>query len=214
MPVRSIARAEVIDLLKTTAISWSRDKVPRLGASLAFYTMLSLAPMLVVVMSIAGMVFGKKAAEGQIVWQIQDLVGSQGATAIQNLLEDARRPSTGALATAVGLITLFLGATAVINELRDALNTIWQVKPPETQTTLRTVIVEVRNQLFSFAMVLGVGFFLLVSLAANAWVAAAGQYVTAFIQTPPWLLELINSTASFLVIAALFAILYKSIPAV
>jgi membrane protein len=214
MPVRSIARAEVIDLLKTTAISWSRDKVPRLGASLAFYTMLSLAPMLVVVMSIAGMVFGKKAAEGQIVWQIQDLVGSQGATAIQNLLEDARRPSTGALATAVGLITLFLGATAVINELRDALNTIWQVKPPETQTTLRTVLVEVRNRLFSFAMVLGVGFFLLVSLAANAWVAAAGQYVTAFIQTPPWLLELINSTASFLVIAALFAILYKSIPAV
>ena len=84
MPVRStIARAEVIDLLKTTAISWTRDKVPRLGASLAFYTMLSLAPMLVVVMSVAGIVFGQKAAQGQIVWQIQDLVGPQGAMAIQ-----------------------------------------------------------------------------------------------------------------------------------
>jgi membrane protein len=111
---------ELIFLLKETAGGWSDDNIARLGAALAFYTLLSLAPLLVVVVAVAGIAYGKQAAQGQIFWQIRDLVGSEGARAIQGLLEGAYKPGTGALATGLGVLTLALGASSVVGELREA----------------------------------------------------------------------------------------------
>ena len=207
-----LRRSDVVTLVKTTITGWSADKVPRLGASLAFYTILSLAPMIVVVLAVAGMVFGRQAAQGELMWQIEDLVGHQGALAIQNIIEGARSPVTGAAATALGLLTLFVGSTAAVNELRDALNTVWHVPGDTRYSGWRSLIGEARNRLFSFAIIVGVGFFLLVSLLVNAWVAAAGPHLGAILPAPGWLIEFVNSAVSFVVIAFVFAVLYKALP--
>lgn len=209
----ALGQSEAATLVKSTLLAWNNDRIPRLGASLAFYTVLSLAPMLVVVLGIAGLVFGHRAAQGQLVWQIQDLVGYEAAHVIQSIIQDARQPASGVIAAIAGIITLMLGASAVVNELRDALNTIWHVQSP-SRSGWRVITTEIRNRLLSFAIVLAVGFFLVVSLAANAWVSAAGAYFSALLPAPEWLLQFINSTASFLVVAFLFAVLYKTLPAV
>jgi membrane protein len=210
--VGAVARSEFATLVKSTILKCNKDRVQRLGASLAFYTVLSLAPMIVVVLAIAGAVFGRQAAQGQLAWQIRDLVGPQGALAIQGVIDDARRPVTGITATIIGLITLFFGASAVVNELRDALNIIWNVTPTEHSSGWRSFLHEVRNRLFSFAMVLGVGFFLIVSLAVNAFVTATGAYVNSLLPVPPALLQFMDAVFSFAVIAVVFAVLYKLLP--
>src|SRR5438876_3599474 len=146
--------ASTWELLRDTAKEWWDDNAPRLGASLAFYTLLSLAPLLVVVTAIAGLTFGKEAAEGQLVNEIQDLVGLQGAQAIQTMLANAQEPTTGVLATLVSLVMLLLGATGVFSELQDALNIVWEV---ETQRP-SGVWAAIRDRFFSFVMVLTIGF--------------------------------------------------------
>src|SRR5258706_10593123 len=118
---------ELLTLFRKSVIECIDDNVPRLGASLSFYTLMSLAPLLVVVVAIAAIAYGRQAAQGQLFWQIRDLVGPDGARAIQGVLEGAYKPGTGALATALGLLTLAFGASSVVGELRDALNTIWHV---------------------------------------------------------------------------------------
>jgi len=118
---------ELLGVFKETVNDWVNDRAPRLGASLAFYTLLSLAPLLVVIVGVAGMVYGREAAQGQLVWQIQGLVGSDGARAIQGLVQDAYKPGAGVIATLLGFLTLAFGASSVVVELRDALNTIWHV---------------------------------------------------------------------------------------
>ncbi len=206
------AVSEFTALAKDTIVKCNQDRVPRLGASLAFYTVLSLAPMVVVVLAVAGAVFGRQAAQGQLAWQIQDLVGARGAMAIQGIIDDARRPDAGVTATIIGLITLFLGAGAVVNELRDALNTIWDVPSNDHVSGWRSALYDVRDRIFSFAMVIGVGFFLLVSLAVNAFAAAAGSYLNSLLSAPPAMLQFMDSLLSFAVTAILFAVLYKLLP--
>jgi membrane protein len=144
--------------MKETVGAWNDDNIPRLGAALAFYTLLSLAPLLVVVVAIAGIAYGKQAAEGQLFWQIRDLVGPEGARAIQGLLEGAYKPGTGALATGLGLLTLAFGASSVVGELREALNTIWHVPVSSNSLGYSSVLALVKGRLYSFALVLGVGF--------------------------------------------------------
>src|SRR5690348_14144359 len=117
------------NLLTTTASKWSDDKAPRLGAALAYYTVFSIAPLLIIVIGIAGLVFGEQAAEGAIVQQISGLVGGQSAAAIQTMLANARTPSSGGLATILGIVTLLIGASGLFGQLQDALNTIWGVEP-------------------------------------------------------------------------------------
>ena len=207
-------RGEAYELVKSTFAGWNNDKVPRLGAALAFYTVLSLAPMTVVILAVGGWILGNQAAQGQLVWQFQDLVGAQGARTIQSIIQDARQPAAGAIATTLGLIAVFFGATAVVNELRDDLNTIWGVSPNEHISGWRSLLAQVRYRLFSFAMVVGVAFFLLVSLTINAWLAAAGAFLSEVLPAPAPLIEFGNSCASFLVIAFVFAVLYKTLPAV
>src|ERR1019366_6195274 len=131
-----LRRTEIGALLRQTVNAWIDDNAQRLGASLAFYTLLSLAPLLIVVVAVAALAFGQKAAQGQLIWEIQDLVGTEGAQAIQGLIQSAYKPATGTTATVLGVLTLVFGASAVVVELRDALNTIWHV-PAATFSSLR-----------------------------------------------------------------------------
>jgi membrane protein len=204
--------SQISALLNTTWKNCFIDRVPRLGASLAFYTVLSLAPLLVVVIAVAGLVFGREAAIGQVVWQIQDLVGDEGAQVVSVLLTSAHKPRSGSIAAILGLLTLFFGASAVVAELRDALNTIWNVPAKEECSPLRSVLSVLRDRTLAFAMVMGIGFLLLVSLAINAALAALGGSFKFYLPTSEWLLQTVNFCVSFVVIGFLFAMIYKVLP--
>jgi len=195
-------------LMSATYVKWMEDHAQRMGAALAFYTVFSLAPLLLIVIAIAGSVFGQEAAEGQIIGQIQGFVGEDSAKAIQGMLENAREPSTGLIATAFALVTLLFGATGVFAQLQDALNTIWGV---EAQPGLG-IIQTLKDRFISFVAVLGSGFLLLVSLVLSAGLAAVGNTLEGVLPAPGAILEAINFLVSFVVITLLFAMIYKLIP--
>ena len=186
--------------------------VPRLGAALAFYTMLSLAPLLVVVIAVAGWAFGREAAIGQLVWQIEDLAGHEGAQVVQALLTAAHKPASGSIAAILGILTLFVGASSAIAELRDALNTIWNVPAKKSCGLMKSVLATLKDRTLAFAMVLGIGFLLLVSLAINAALAALGGYFQYYLPANEWILQSANFLISFFVITLLFALIYKVLP--
>lgn len=210
--VPKVTLADLRDLVKDTVTGWIEDNAPRLGAALAFYTLLSIAPTIIVVIAVAGMAFGQKAAEGRLIWEMQDLIGYQGALAIQGLLKSAHTSQSGGLATILGLVTLVFGATGVVNELRDALNTIWHVPPRPDANTWQNLLTWARVRVFSFGVVVGIGFLLMVSLVVNAWLAAVGRFFDSVLPLPEWVLQTAYTLFSFAVIAVLFAILYKVLP--
>ncbi|MBA3660060.1 MAG: YihY/virulence factor BrkB family protein [Gemmatimonadales bacterium] len=199
---------ELGSLFKDALSGWWNDNVPRLGAALAYYTLFSLAPILIVAIAIAGFFFGREAVRGEIVGQIQDLVGFESAKAVQSMLEGASKPSQGALATVIGGLTFFIGATGAFLELQGALDAIWRVKPKEG-AGLRELLVQ---RLVSFGLVIGVGFLLLVSLVISAALAALNKYMGALV---PGLTELwlgLNVLVSLGVVTLLFAMVYKFLP--
>lgn len=195
-------------LVKAAVAEWSEDKVPRLGAALAFYSVLSLAPLLLIAIAIAGLVFGAEAARGQLVGQIRELVGPEGALAIEAMLANAPKHGAGVVATAVGLATLLYGASGVFGQLQDALNTIWEVEPG----TGRGVWGFLKDRFLSFSMVLGTGFLLMVSLVLSTALAAAGKFFGGFL--PGWApaLQVVDLGVTFGVITLLFAMIYKYLP--
>ena len=205
---------EIASLIRATVQNWQTDRGPRLGAALAYYMALSLAPTVVIVLAVAGWAFGTRAAEGRLVWQIQGLVGQEGAKAIQAVIEGANRPSRGLAATLLGLVTLFLGATAVVNELRDSLNTIWRVPDDSSCSTGRTIFNLVKDRFLSFALVLGVGLLLLASLILNVWISGAAKFLRTVAIPPQALVRTADWVVSFLVIAALVAFIFKVLPQV
>ena len=211
-PLKSFRWCDIQALLAESFNGWSKHKAPRLGASLAFYTLLSITPLLLVAVGIAGMVFGHNAAEGDLVWQIQNLVGTAGADGIRALLEGARNTTHGIVATLLGLLTLFFGASGVLIELRDALNTIWEVPAPELTGNLARIKSFFQERLFSFALVLAIGFLLLVSLAVNAWIAALRSLSISVAPMYESALHVVNTIVSFVVITILFAAIYKIMP--
>jgi uncharacterized BrkB/YihY/UPF0761 family membrane protein len=154
---------EIGPLLKVAVQNWQNDRAPRMGAALAYYIALSLAPTLLILLAIAGLAFGAQAAEGRLVSQIQGLVGYDGAAAIQTMIEGARRSSGGIAATVLGLVTVFFAASAVVSELRDAMNTIWRVPEDTTSSAVRSIFNLVKERLLSFALVLASGLFLVAS---------------------------------------------------
>jgi membrane protein len=196
------------ELIKQTVSCWSEINAPRLGASLAFYTLLSIAPLLVICISIAGLVYGPKAAQEQIGAQIQGVVGTQSADAIQSLLEHASKPGSGIVAAVVGFFTLLFGASGVFGELRDSLNGVWGVKSAGS-SGLKGMIT---YRFFSFAMVLGIGFLLLVSLILSAAIAALGKFLSGALPIPEAVMHVFSILVSFLAITVLFALLYKVVP--
>ncbi|MFL6351794.1 MAG: YihY/virulence factor BrkB family protein [Bryobacteraceae bacterium] len=210
-PLKAFRWCDIKALVSESFDEWSRHKAPRLGASLAFYTLLSLTPLLLVVVSIVAMVFGQKAAQRDIVQQVQMLIGGPGAQAIRAVLQSSRNTTHGIIATLVGVVTLLFGASAVLIELQDALNTIWEVPSP-TLTGWSKVKAFVKQRLFSFAIVLAIGFLLVVSLAVSAWISVIGTFSASIFPAQETVLHILNALVSFVVITALFGAIYKVMP--
>ena len=164
----------IFALLKQTVSEWLEDRASRLGAGLAYYTAVSLAPLLIILIAIAGFVLGRQAVEGRVVAQIQGLVGKTGAEAIQAMIASASQPKAGIIATVVSIATLLFGASGVFGALQDALNTIWEVTPKPGRGMLGML----RDRFVSFTMLLGVGFLLLVALVLIAIAVAIALLVT------------------------------------
>lgn len=196
-------------LLKETFKEWQQDKVSLWAAALAYYTAFSLAPLLVIAIAIAGAVFGQEAARGEIVGQIQGLVGQQGGEAIQSMLQNTQQPgSGGVVATVVGIAALLLGASGVFGQLQEALNAIWHVQPKPG----RGMKFLIQNRFTSFAMVLVIGFLLLVSLVLSAGLAAVSAFVGHLFPNLVFAGQLLNFLISFGVVVLLFALIYKVMP--
>jgi membrane protein len=195
-------------VLKRAFAGWWDDNVPRLGASLAYYTLFAMAPILVIAIGVAGLVFGPDAVRGEVVGQIRGLVGQQGAVAVQGMLEHVAKPSSNVLATVIGVITAFLGATGAFIELQTALNAIWRVQPRPGVN----VAAFIRQRLISFGLVIGVGFLLLVSLVVSAGLAGFNNYLGKRYPALTTLWEASNVVVSLGVVTLLFAMVYKILP--
>ena len=196
------------DVLKQTVRDWSEDKAPRLGAALAYYTVFSIAPLIVIVLAVASLWLDKQAAQEQIFGQIGGLIGESGAKAISGLLQAADKPREGMVASVLAVVTLIFGATGVFVQLQDALNTIWEVKPKPG----RGIMGFVRQRILSLAMVFGIGFLLLVSLVMSAALAAAGKWFEGAMPGGEQVWHLLNFLISFVVIAAMFTLMFKYLP--
>lgn len=196
-------------LLKETFQEWNEDKVPLYAAALAYYTVFSLAPLLLIAITIAGAVFGEEAARGELVGQIQGLVGQEGAAAIQTMIENTQKPgSGGTIASIIGVVTLLLGASGVFGQLQEALNAVWEVKPNPKQGWKSFL----QSRFLSFAMVLVIGFLLLVSLVLSAVLAGVGTFFGGLVPGYAAVGQLLNFLISFAVITVLFASIYKFLP--
>lgn len=196
-------------LIKQVGISWLDDYVPSMGAALAYYTIFSLAPLLLIVISVAGLVFGEDAARGEIQAQLQDLMGDRGASALQDLLASVREPAEGLTGTAVGLVLLFFGATTMFAELQDALDRIWRVPGRLRKSGWLTLV---RARLMAFAMVLAVGFLLIVSLATSAMLATVSRRLEPVFSGWQAVVEAGDAIGGFLLVAFMFGLIYKVMP--
>ena len=208
----SIPLREVGPLLRLTVRYWYTDRAPRMGAAMAYYMALSLAPSLVIMLAIAGFAFSAKTAQGGLIWQIRQMVGPDGARLIQTIVEGAHRSHHGIAATVLGLFTLFFGATAALNELRDDLNTVWQIPDDPTWSHARSAYNVIKDRLLSLAIVLGAGLYLLASLALNLWVSAADRYLNPAADPHRFLTHTTEWLVSFVAITVLFALIFKLMP--
>ncbi len=200
---------QIFRLLKEAASAWVDDYAPSMGAALSYYTLFSLAPLLIIVIAVAGMVFGQEAAQGEIVAQLRGIMGEEGAVAVEGMLKAAREPAKGVVATIVGIATLLLGATAIFGELQSALDRIWRVPAPKEESGIWHLL---RTRLLSFGLVLGLGFLLVVSLVVSAMLAAFGKWWGGWFQGWDVFLEILNFVVSFGIFTLLFAMIYKIMP--
>lgn len=188
------------------AFEWNEDKAPRMAAALAFYTVFSLAPIVIIAVTVAGIVFGREAALSEVYNQAQLLIGKDGVAAIRLLVEHAPDRPKSTMATIVGLATMFFAATGAFTELKDSLNTIWEVQPKPGLGLWEMA----QARFLSFAMVLIIGFFMVVSLMASAMLAAMSEQLT--LQSPGLVAQAGHQAISFLLVALLFALIYKVMP--
>ena len=198
-------------LVQRVSTSWIDDYAPSMGAALAFYTMFSLAPLLLIVISVAGLVFGQDAARGEIAAQLQSLMGKRGASAVQDLLASVQQPAEGTAATVLGLVLLFVGATSVFGELQNSLDRIWRAPVRDKVAGWLSLV---RSRLMSFGMVMAIGFLLMVSLVASAGLAAMGRWWDTMFGGWYLLALATNAVVDFLLAAVLFALIYKVMPRV
>lgn len=199
----------ILRLLKEAFREWQNVEALQLGAALAYYTIFSLAPLLLVVIGIAGLAFGREAVQGQLVGQIQGLVGRDGGEAIQTMVANAgRHPGGGFWATILAAATTLFGATGVFTQLQTSLNHIWGVKPKPGQGIKGLL----RARALAFGMLLGIGFLLLVSLVVSAALAAVGSYVLGLLPGAKVVLEALNFLVSFAVVTLLFAMIFRFLP--
>jgi membrane protein len=199
---------EIWKLLQETFKEWRDDKASRLAAALAYYTIFSIAPLLIIVIAIAGAVFGEEAARGQIVGQIQGLVGLDGAKFLETAIKNANKPQTGAIASIISVVVLLVGATGLFTELQDAMNTIWEVKPKPG----RGINNMIRLRFLSFAMVIGIGFLLLVSLVISTILATLVTYFSNLLPGFDFVWQIANFAISFAITTVLFGLIFKVLP--
>jgi len=197
-----------LGLFKQTISEFIADKVPRLGAALAYYTIFSLAPLLLIVIAIAGLAFGHDAAQNKIFAQLHGVLGASTAEGVQEMVKNAAKPKSGTVATVLGIATLLLGASGVFGQLKDALNTIWDVKPKEG----RGIMGMIKDRFLSFAMVFGLGFLLLVSLVIDTAIAAMGKYAGNHLPGGEALWHIVELAFSFCVITVLMAGIFRLLP--
>jgi len=198
-------------LVKGAATAWVDDYAPSMGAALSYYSIFSLAPLLLIVISIAGLVFGEEAVRGQVFLELQGLLGTDASRAIEGLLISVSKPTEGVASTAIGVALLLLGATSVFGELQNALDRIWRA-PARVRTGGLWGLV--RARLLSFGMILGIAFLLMVSLVFSAAIAAAGKWWSSAFGA--WLLmaQVVNVVAGLVVTTGVFAMIYKVMPRV
>ncbi len=196
-------------MVKAAVNAWLDDYAPSMGAALSYYTLFSLAPLLLIVIAVAGMVFGRDAAQGAVLTQLSGIMGAEGATAVEGMLKVAREPAKGVLATVVGVVALLIGATAIFAELQSALDRIWRVPAPKHESGIWFLL---RTRLLSFGLVLGLGFLLMVSLVVSAALAAMGQWLGSWIQGWDVLLEIVNFAVALFIFTLLFGMIYKIMP--
>jgi membrane protein len=193
-------------VIKDAGAQWWNDKAPRLGAALAYYTVFSLAPLLVIVIAIVGLVFGQEAAQGRISEQMTSLVGPEGGKAIEAMVESASKPSSGIIGTILGIVMLVFGATALFGQLQDALDTIWDVKPKAGGGIWGFF----KARFLSFSMVMGIAFLLLVSLVISATLTALASIFGDFQAT--LIGQAITLIIDLAVVTVLFALMYRFLP--
>lgn len=196
------------NLFKQAFTEFGEDKAQRLGASLAYYTIFSLAPLLLISIAIAGLIFGREAAQGQIFGQLRGVLGPQAADTVQEMVKSAAKPKSGTIATVVGIVTLLFGAAGVFGQLKDAMNTIWNVEPKKKGG----IVTMLKDRFLSFAMVFGTGFLLLVSLVLDSAVAAAGHFVGDRLPGGEALWQGVQLVVSLAIVTLLFALIFRFLP--
>lgn len=194
--------------MKQSATEWMDQDLSRMGAAVAYYTLFAIAPLFIIVLAIAGFWFGEEAARRELFSQVSGLVGSEGGEAIQSLVSAANKPKTGAWATVIAVVTLLVGATGVFVQLQDALNSVWGVR----RVPGRGLWHFIKDRLLSFAIIVGIGFLLLVSLVLSAGLSALGKFMNGMLPAQETLWQGVNFVISFGVIALLFAMIFKVLP--
>src|SRR5215203_281121 len=199
----------VFSLLKNTTIAFSNDNAFKLSASLSYYTIFALGPVLIIIISLSAIVYGKEVVEGRLHDQLSHLLGSDAALQIQNILSNAQQTHATTLGAVIGFIVLFIGATGVFTEIQGSINFIWSVRAKPKKSWLKYLL----NRLISFSLVVGLGFVLLVSLIVNALLTLLSETLTRkFPHFPVGLFNLANSVVILTVITCLFAVIYKVLP--
>ncbi len=199
---------KAFDLIKQTFQQWNEDRAPRLAAALAFYTAFALAPVLVIALALVGMFYHSGSAQALVEQQMGNLAGPQGRELITTMLRASTNLGSNLLATVIGIVVLFLGATGVFIQLQDALNTMWEVQPKSG----RGIWGLIRERLFSLGMVLAIGFLLLVSLLVSTALAALATWISGLLSGVQALVQMLNFFISLFVVTALFALLFKYVP--
>jgi membrane protein len=203
----TISFSQAKDILTRSWKEFNEDQAPRLGAALAYYTLLSLAPLLILLIALGGFIFGKEAAQGQLFGEINSMVGSEGGKAIQEMISNASKPASGSIASIIGFLMLIFGASSVASELKSSVNVIWDL--PDDSGGVKEII---KKRSAALGVVLGCGFLLLVSLAVSSAVAAAGKFVTSMLPLPEAVLHVFGMLLSLAVITGVFAVLLKYLP--
>ncbi|MEB3342104.1 YihY/virulence factor BrkB family protein [Okeania sp.] len=198
----------IFQLLKQTVKEWQQDKAPILAAALTYHTLFSIAPLFVIAVAIAGFIFGKSAAEGELVTRLEDFMGPQVAETIERLVINISRPQSGIIATLIGIATLFWGASNLFAQLKLALDMIWNVTPPPNSGIGRFI----QDRLLSVAMVLGAGLILILLLLVSAVLTAINKWLNSIFDTPSVLWSVIDISLSFGIVMILFAAIYKFLP--
>jgi membrane protein len=186
------------------------DKAPKLGAALSFYTIFSLAPLLIIAISVAGAIFGRRAARGEIVGQIEGFIGEEGARIVQTTLRNSSYTHEGGIALVISLLTLIIGSTIVFVDLQESLDMVWKVKPKPGQNFIKGLL---KDRIRSFAVVVGTGFLLLLSLIVSTVISALNDYISEqFFALPVYYLQLSNLLISLFIVFLLFMLIFKVLP--